>query len=53
MYERILVPIDGSNVSRLGLQRAIETVRGGDDVKTPQPAKKVAEAGRLESSPRR
>ena len=27
MYQRILVPIDGSNVSRLGLDRAIATAR--------------------------
>jgi len=27
MYQRILVPIDGSVVSRLGLERAIETAR--------------------------
>ena len=27
MYERILVPIDGSNVAQLGLDRAIETAR--------------------------
>src|ERR1043165_7608347 len=27
MYQRILVPIDGSEVSRLGLERAIETAR--------------------------
>lgn len=27
MYQRILVPIDGSDVARLGLDRAIETAR--------------------------
>ena len=27
MYERILVPIDGSNVAGLGLERTIETAR--------------------------
>jgi nucleotide-binding universal stress UspA family protein len=27
MYERILVPVDGSNVAALGLERAIETAR--------------------------